>query len=458
MVDDADRRTLRKCLKKSLIGTCYSNNIEVFRYLLNAVEARSYKVPAKDILTRSLQERSKDVVEHFVAKHPVDITSNGAFGLNLQEMFVLAAGCNSVSMMNKLQGIAKFSVNCASRYCAPSGVNNRTALSCASDPAAIRFLLDAKADVNPKNYGTVLQGACEQLRPDAVKMLLEAGAGVNHQGIIEVRTALHFAVYAKCTNDRVGDKIEVINVLLDAGANTRGSGFGFGCSVLHVPTDLGRDASYNLDAAFTAVLARDPRLVHCRNHLGSTPLLNVLHRHQWVALDLTKVLIDAEADVNTTNIYMNSACSLSLIFTNETTSDDVGNMRKCLQLMLAAGANPTVCTVNGETLLMQLMAYEADASDSDWDEIPESGFCGGPAFLADIINAVAYPVSRKQGSSSDARTDEATEPVERIEGDSEVGYMEQLLHMLLEANSGDCVEVSGEKKVKSQSRKRRKRK
>jgi hypothetical protein len=54
--------------------------------------------------------------------------------------------------------------------------------------------------------------------------------------------------------------------------------------------------------------------------------------------------------------------------------------------------------------------------------------------------------------------DEATEPGERIEGDSEVGYMQQLLHMLLQANSGDCVEVSGQEKVKSQPRKRQRRK
>jgi hypothetical protein len=39
-----------------------------------------------------------------------------------------------------------------------------------------------------------------------------------------------------------------------------------------------------------------------------------------------------------------------------------------------------VCNGDDETLLMQLMNGGS----------PEIGFCGAPAFLVDIINAVAY--------------------------------------------------------------------
>jgi hypothetical protein len=257
------------------------------------------------------------------------------------------------------------------------------------------------ADINPEDCDTVLQGACEKLRPESVKLLLGAGADVNKGEI----SALKIAINTRCPNDRVGDKIEIINMLLDAGASTRD------CidrkTVLHMPytcwEQLADEPSYNLVAAYTAVLARDPGLVHCRDDRGATPLLSVARRHSAPPA-LIKVLIDAKADVNAVDAEGETACSLwsfELYGYCTPKSDKEANTRRCLQLLLAAGADPTLCNDGEKTLLMQLVDNHYNYG------LPERGFEGAPAVLADVINAVAY---RDVGSRDAGGRDSSPNP------------------------------------------------
>jgi ankyrin repeat protein len=389
---------------KALCGACDSDNVEVFKYLLAVAESRGYAVYAEALFNYSLRKGSKDVLEHIVAETSVDISHPGHSynRLDMKQKLALAAGCGSVAVIRKILDSTDLSINCVS-------MDSWTPLSCASDPATIRFLLDAKADVNPKGCDTVLRGACRKLQPDAVKMLLAAGADVNRIGADAESSALSFAVYAVCPNDRVGDKIEIINMLFDAGADTRNCDKGR--SVLHLPL-LIEEASYNLEAAFTAVLARDPGLVHCRDAKGNTPQLLVAKNH-LLSPALMKVLIDAKADVDAIDNEHNTACSLPFRFYSDTTAENEATMRRCLQLLLAAGADPTQCNGEGKTLLMQMVSMGEDAY-GDWHGLPESGFHSAPAVLADVINAVAYRNTGSRSNYPDARAvEEDVRPVKK---------------------------------------------
>jgi hypothetical protein len=91
---------------------------------------------------------------------------------------------------------------------------DRTLLALASDPDTLRVLLDAKADVNPDNCQHVLLASVEADRPDAVKLLLDAGATV--KGMREP-SDLFFALSHRCPPEREERKMEVLRLLLDAG-------------------------------------------------------------------------------------------------------------------------------------------------------------------------------------------------------------------------------------------------
>jgi hypothetical protein len=244
-------------------------------------------------------------------------------------------------------------------------------------------------------------------------------------------SALDIAINAKCPDNRVGDKIEIINMLLDAGASTRDCIEGK--TVMHMPYLSGKqisdEPSYNLVAAYTAVLARDPGLVHCRDAEGATPLLS-LAEGESVSPALMKMLIDAKADVNAVDAQGETACFLlPLEFCDCCTpkSDRGANTRECLQLLFAAGADPTLCNDGGVTLLMQLSSLREQRYE-DYHGLPERGFQGAPAVLGDIINAVAYrDAGGRDAGGRDSSPDpgvvgEATGPGEGAERGSEGGY------------------------------------
>jgi hypothetical protein len=96
------------------------------------------------------------------------------------------------------------------------------------------MLLQNRAVLNPYDCETVLRGACQKLSLEGVKALLDAGAEANRQGVGEA--ALYHAVYAECPEGRVNDKIALINLLLDAGADA--CDVDDGQSVLHMCTDI----------------------------------------------------------------------------------------------------------------------------------------------------------------------------------------------------------------------------
>jgi ankyrin repeat protein len=375
-----------RCFGGAMAGAINGNNAEAFRCFLDEAQSRGFTVrPEFDL---ALRDGCSDIVERLFDDYEIDLSrSGGDFVLNRDQRFVYAARCGSIKLLSAILRCPGQDVNCVVKFNCGSISDACTALSRTTDPAVIRFLLDSKADINPEGCDTVLRGACEELRPDAVKALLAAGAEVNRVGSYEgAKSALHYAVYAECTNDRVSDQIEVINMLLAAGADTHNCGGDK--SVL----DLGKLSEYSsihLDTAFAAVLARDPGLVHCRDASGATPLLQVLRKYKEPAP--VKVLLDAKADVNAVDDDGNTALSLFLTVNDDTDYDGMA-IRRIIRLLADAGADLTQCREGVETPLMKLLPpREGFHRSRIWNKRLESGRCVGDTVLRDILDAILYP-------------------------------------------------------------------
>jgi ankyrin repeat protein len=369
------------CFEVAMEGAINGNNVETFRCFLDEAQSREYTLDVDDLFDLPLRDGCSDIVERLFDDYDIDLSSSGE-DIDRDQRFVYAARCGSIKLLSAILRCPGQDVNFVVKFSSGYISDACTALSCTTDPAVIRFLLDAKADVNPEGCDTVLRGACEKLRPHAVKALLAAGAEVNRRGSSRsASSALHYAVYAECTKDRVNDKIEIINLLLDAGADTRDCGSG--TSVLH-PGQLDNLSSYNLDVAFDTVLACDPGLVHCRDASGATPLLLVLREHKKPAP--VKVLLDAKVDVNAVDNEGNTA--LSQLVTVEAVSDHGGMaIRRIVRLLADAGADFTQCRKGAETPLMKLMPPQTLSRNL----YLESGRLVGDVVLRDILDAILDP-------------------------------------------------------------------
>jgi ankyrin repeat protein len=265
------------------------------------------------------------------------------------------------------------------------------------------MLLDAKADVNPKDCETVLRGACAALRVDAVQMLLEAKADVNWQPE-DGQSATSYAVYSPFGRQRtVNDQLDIINLLCDAGAKP--------WDVLGSKNDLSQGFSCNNreDArAFAFLLSRRPELLEARDSAGRTPLLAMAGRYGY-KMGIIQTLVDAGADVlaadDENQTVLLHAFDKSFVSRDTYTE----NMRVYLQFLLEAGADPVQGSDrDGNTLLMRVITSSTISSpwarETDrigWDS-PKDHICS--LFLADILDAVA---SRGAGASKGVDDDEA---------------------------------------------------
>jgi hypothetical protein len=284
--DDQIQRHISKAVAGAISG-----NVGTFEFFIEVAMSRGLTLDAQFLLDVALRRGNRIMAELISTVLEVDRRSSGT--LDRDERFVAAAACGSITLLVAIIS-ARQDVNCVAEVSCEFFSGPGTALSRASDPATIRFLLDAKADVDPRDSDTVLRGACEKLRPDAVKVLLDAGADVNLMGIYgDASFPLYYAVYAECTEECAGDKTETVNLLLSAGAKTRD--LAGSKTILHLLDEYDQP-SCPIDAAFATVLAHDPALVHCRDASGATPLLHALHMSKDPAL--VKVLLDAKADVN----------------------------------------------------------------------------------------------------------------------------------------------------------------
>jgi ankyrin repeat protein len=216
-----------------------------------------------------------------------------------------------------------------------------TALVYASDPATVRMLLDAKADADPGSNVPVLNSACHRLQPAAVRMLLDAGARVDGcagRALLPIQTVLS----TECSDDKVDDKVAVINMLFDAGAD-KPSAWGT-ASPLTLEVKLLADPSTRRVVA--ALLARDRGLLEARDADGSTPLMVAVAAANPA---LVEVLLDARADVHALDREGKSVLTAAVSGPRVPTTARVPQV---LQLLLDAGADPLQLCANGWTAAM----------------------------------------------------------------------------------------------------------
>jgi ankyrin repeat protein len=216
-----------------------------------------------------------------------------------------------------------------------------------SDPVVVKLLLDAKAVVDNPDNETVFQAACERLRVDSVKMLLKAKADVNAGRVIP---ALQRTIRASCTDEQAGDKVAILRLLLEAGADTRR----FCRSANALESCIGASESSNRAITAKALLLHDPSLMNWSEN--GTPLIYACRSSNRDPA-LFKVLIDAGDDVNACDkrgfsiialllTTLRGDSSLSLYPPRET--------RESMHVLLDAGADP-LFYMNGYTLMMMVL-------------------------------------------------------------------------------------------------------
>jgi hypothetical protein len=258
-------------------------------------------------------------------------------------------------------------------------------LSLASEPAIIERLLEAKAEVNPDEGDSVLKAACLKLRPDAVKMLLDAKADVNKR--TTGASPLFYAMETMNEDTRVAERIDLINLLFDAGVHsTDGSQ-----SAFHVPQHIRLGLRGNITPLVSTLLARSPGLLESRDGEGCTPLMAAVTADPKFP-ELVDALIAAGADVNARDGNNQSVIScLCSSVPRLSTGKDLRGVREILGQLLSAGADPTACPDSGTTALMALMLPSRWAEDEDAGEevhthgIPEFA-C--KAYIADILDSI----------------------------------------------------------------------
>jgi hypothetical protein len=185
----------------------------------------------------------------------------------------------------------------------------------------------------------VLTEACAQLKPDAVKLLLEAGADAT---TFKSKVNLEFFEFDTITT--VENKIDILNMLLHAGNRTVFFPTADVDTVLDADTDeLSLLPFLKSIHAIRAVTRRNPALLHSCNRFGQTPLAFVVTDYEYPA-STVKELIDLGVDVNRDPRVMQKLGRL--------VTDASARAREVSRMLYSAGLDPTRYDHKGYTLLM----------------------------------------------------------------------------------------------------------
>jgi ankyrin repeat protein len=262
----------------------------------------------------------------------------------------------------------------------------QTALSYASEPAVVRALLAAKADVNPDQGLSVLTGSCVELNLESINILLDAKAGVDGSA---PRTPLQVALESSRRRERPEALVAVVEALLGAGA--RVTGLGKGATALQVLAGLdptpatgrvaqllvaaGPEAVDAVDGAGVSVLAvavarENGPLVDellraradvnlCRDRHQRTLLMEV----RPTRLRQVRALLQAGADVNAR--CETGRTPLFYAVSVQVHARQWPFHRECARLLLVAGADPALEDQQGATALMAALSRKNRVTDAD---------------------------------------------------------------------------------------------
>ena len=232
----------------------------------------------------------------------------------------------------------------------------------AGNLAEVRQLLDSGADVDAFEQGkTPLHHAVlVHPNPEVVRALLEAGARVDLKGHNDM-TALHFAAItptlmaalmqpdadAAAESDETARRLEVIGLLLDAGATTSAKNED-GLTPLHLA------AGHHWDPEVVGALLMAGAFVDARAENDSTPL------HFAAAFSgnpaVTKLLLDAGADANAQDTGGLTSLHLAARFRG---------YAAVAQMLLDAGADVNAKDREGKTPL----DYHLEREEPGWSQV-----------------------------------------------------------------------------------------
>jgi ankyrin repeat protein len=245
-----------------------------------------------------------------------------------------------------------------------------TALSMASDPAIVRLLLDAQADVSRTSVESALFGSCRRFQAESVRMLLEAKAPVDLPGPC---SPLASTICAHGPTDEINKKVVVLSLLLDAGANTRD--ISSKSSALHLCVSA--TAPDTVDTA-AFLLDRDPGLLVVRNAQGETALMLAA---RTLNVEMVKFFISRGADVNACDSTKQSVLANTMAYPSlQRSIASTLKLREVVQLLLLAGADPAQCG-DGHMTPVMWVVVEPEAQ-SAYKRVADV------AFISDIADAI----------------------------------------------------------------------
>jgi ankyrin repeat protein len=366
---------------KALESSCVSGHVEVVEYLYTrAPQGMTFSVAPEALMLKALLHGHEAVAELLYSMPGLRAASVQYQRLWLQH----AARMGFISLFNRLFEFVMSSNTPDDSFdingCDAMG---HTLLSHVFEPVIINKLLDAKADVNPPTASTVLRSACQKLRPDAVKLLLDARASPGDAtsastppllGAMEVQYPLGLEGAEMRQNHYT-----VINLLLAAGATTRWLVDQTSALSICVEHQDGPDSAILAGL----LLQHDPELLMLPDPFGHTPLEAAIMSDN---VDMVRALVDFGVfPSDFAGTVKNTPILFYVYGMNErhwTALGNLSNSRQILHILLNAGFDPTLRDPQGLTLLMAAVT----------DDIPEYVIDDGASgiFIMDVIRAVLH--------------------------------------------------------------------
>jgi ankyrin repeat protein len=238
------------------------------------------------------------------------------------------------------------------------------------------MLLDAKANAT---IGPALHMSCVKHQPASVQMLLGARASVAAVGCR--RSPLYTVIEHNAADDKIDDKIAIINLLLDAGARSVKMNRDDD-SALHL---VAKSHCPSTSHAIEVLVAREPLLGECRNDYNRTPLMSAVDhgtRQSIKALVGAGVNVDAKISNGMTVLHL-------ALYPNDIWKRRRGfrqRIRDIVRILLEGGANPLECTHDGETAVMML--FKTGSQEEDRYTFVDNVTS---VFIRDIATSILFP-------------------------------------------------------------------
>jgi ankyrin repeat protein len=220
------------------------------------------------------------------------------------------------------------------------------------DIGVMRMVLDGGADVSA---ASVVHASCRELRLDALKMLLDAGAKIDPRDSM----SLHLLMWKAHTHpERHDDLVPMVQLLLDLGAPTRCPEGCWSALNRHARTEAWQlQLQPPVRAAFQSIIDRDPGLLGWRDKHGQTALHYAISKGD---LEMAVFLAEAGADLNTRDgkdrpVPILLARSLRDI---RRTDDTLRYVRSRVRTLLEAGMDPMQCDGEGRSVFQAVWEVE----------------------------------------------------------------------------------------------------